>query len=190
MPTLGFHLESAFSEGNYSQAGAILILFYLLVASINIWLKPKALPILIVMAWFYLPDFEATNWPLFVQFLTNDIWPAPLRNADDVNLQVVAETLQWYSSLMNGEVLKGVINTIVLTQIALVASAILTLMLFPLNMKLFVGSHFRVFGQGFLIVLRSTPEVILAFVFLLLFGPSMLPAVLALALHNGGLLAS
>jgi phosphonate transport system permease protein len=38
-----------------------------------------------------------------------------------------------------------------------------------------------------LVVLRSTPEYILAYVGLQLWGPSMLPALVALSLHNGGI---
>ena len=40
-----------------------------------------------------------------------------------------------------------------------------------------------------MVVLRSTPEYILAYIFLQLFGPSMLPAVLALVLHNGSIIS-
>jgi phosphonate transport system permease protein len=39
-----------------------------------------------------------------------------------------------------------------------------------------------------MVVLRSTPEYVLAYVFLQLRGPSMLPAIAALALHNGGII--
>jgi len=37
-------------------------------------------------------------------------------------------------------------------------------------------------------VLRSTPEYMLAYVLLQTLGPSMLPAAIALALHNGGII--
>ena len=38
-----------------------------------------------------------------------------------------------------------------------------------------------------LVVVRSTPEYMLAYVLLQILGPSMLPAVIALTLHNGGI---
>ncbi|MGY9001059.1 MAG: PhnE/PtxC family ABC transporter permease, partial [Rhodospirillales bacterium] len=38
------------------------------------------------------------------------------------------------------------------------------------------------------VILRSTPEYVLALIFLLLWGPSMLPAAVALALHNGAII--
>jgi len=41
-----------------------------------------------------------------------------------------------------------------------------------------------------MVVLRSTPEYVLAYIFLQLWGPSMLPAIAALALHNGGIIAT
>ena len=44
-------------------------------------------------------------------------------------------------------------------------------------------------GHGLLVVMRSTPEYLLAFILLQLWGPSMLPAVVALAIHNGGIIA-
>ena len=39
-----------------------------------------------------------------------------------------------------------------------------------------------------LVVVRSTPEYMLAYVLLLMLGPSMLPAIIALAVHNGGII--
>jgi phosphonate transport system permease protein len=39
-----------------------------------------------------------------------------------------------------------------------------------------------------LVIVRSTPEYVLAYVFLQLCGPSMLPAIIALSLHNGGII--
>ncbi|MEM7050074.1 MAG: ABC transporter permease subunit [Acidobacteriota bacterium] len=49
--------------------------------------------------------------------------------------------------------------------------------------KLLVG-----LSRGLQILSRALPEYVLAFLFLALFGPSAWPAVLALALHNAGIL--
>ena len=38
LPTLGFYLETAFNEGNYSEASALLITFYILIAQFVIGL--------------------------------------------------------------------------------------------------------------------------------------------------------
>ncbi|MGZ0247465.1 MAG: PhnE/PtxC family ABC transporter permease, partial [Alphaproteobacteria bacterium] len=40
----------------------------------------------------------------------------------------------------------------------------------------------------FLVIARSTPEYILAFILLNLWGPSMLPAIVALSLHNAAII--
>ena len=42
--------------------------------------------------------------------------------------------------------------------------------------------------RAILVVLRAIPEFVWAFLFLLVFGPSLLAGVVALALHNGGIL--
>ena len=41
LPTLGFYLETAFREGLYGEAAALLYAFYLLIASLRYWLKAK-----------------------------------------------------------------------------------------------------------------------------------------------------
>ncbi len=88
------------------------------------------------------------------------------------------------------EIIVGVFNTILLTQISLVLTAILALIAFPFISKRFIKNRFtRVLSHIFLVVLRSTPEYILAYLFLQMFGPSMLPAALALMLHNGAIIS-
>ena len=42
LPTLGFHLETAFKEGLYSEVSALLILFYLIIATMRVWMKKPA----------------------------------------------------------------------------------------------------------------------------------------------------
>ena len=44
-------------------------------------------------------------------------------------------------------------------------------------------------GHWALIVMRTTPEYILAYVMVQLWGPSMLPAIGAIVLHNGAIMA-
>ena len=109
--------------------------------------------------------------------------PAPLKDGDGV-----AGLLPWLSDLMINEALPGVWNTVILTQIALVATGILTLLAFPLISNHFGGPVRRTTWHVFLVIARSTPEYILAYILLQLWGPSMLPAVVALALHNGGII--
>ena len=83
----------------------------------------------------------------------------------------------------------GLINTVVLGQISLVFTGLLALLLFPLNSPLFFRRWGRMTGDGLLILLRTLPEYLLAFLGLLILGPSMLPAILALGIHNAAIIA-
>ncbi|MAO13466.1 PhnE/PtxC family ABC transporter permease [Marinobacter sp.] len=183
LPTLGFYLESSFSQGMYSDAGAMLILFYVLIATMPLWVRPKALPVYILAAPFFLGEGFPIVWGNVERFFTEDIVPAPLRNGEGL-----AAFSSWLGDVMVSEALPGIWNTVVLTQIALVATGILSLLAFPLISKHFGGPVRRTSGHVFLVIARSTPEYILAYILLQLWGPSMLPAVVALALHNGGII--
>ena len=77
----------------------------------------------------------------------------------------------------------------ILTQIVLVGTGVFTLLSFPFACRHFIGKFAGRISHYLLIVLRTTPEYILAFVFVQLWGPSMLPAVWAILLHNGAILA-
>ncbi|WP_372981465.1 PhnE/PtxC family ABC transporter permease [Marinobacter sediminum] len=183
LPTLGFFLESAFSQGHYSEAGAMLILFYVLIATMPLWVKPKLLPVYILGAPFFLGEGLPIVWGNVERFFTQDIIPSPLRNGDGVGGLV-----PWLGDVMANEALPGIWNTLVLTQIALVATGLIALLTFPLISNHFGGPLRRTGGHVFLVIARSTPEYILAYILLQLWGPSMLPAVIALALHNGGII--
>ena len=80
-------------------------------------------------------------------------------------------------------------QTLVLSQIALAATGIAALALFPLVCRVFMGRVGQVAGRILLVVARSTPEYMLAYVLLQLLGPSMLPAIIALSFHNAAVVA-
>jgi phosphonate transport system permease protein len=183
LPTLGFFLESAFSQGHYSEAGAMLILFYVLIATMPLWVKPKLLPVYILSAPFFLGEGLPIVWGNVERFFTKDIVPSPLKDGEGL-----AGLMPWLSDVMVNEALPGIWNTVVLTQIALVATGIIALLAFPLISNHFGGPVRRTGGHVFLVIARSTPEYILAYILLQLWGPSMLPAIVALALHNGGII--
>ncbi len=184
LPTLGFHLETAFKQGDYSEAGALLWAFILLIATIRFWMRPRLLPLYIVAAIWALPETVGfSNGGYLWQFISHDIWPRAVLEGQ------WSEAAGWYSSMFTEQVWPGIVQTLLLTQLALVLTAIVVLATYPFASRALVGPVMRWPGRFLLLVLRSTPEMILAFVFLLLFGPSGLPAVLALALHNGGLIA-
>ncbi len=183
LPTLGFYLESAFSQGHYSDAGAMLILFYVLIATLPLWVKPKLLPVYILGAPFFLGEGLPIVWGNVTRFFTQDIVPSPLKNEEGW-----AGMGTWLGDLFINQAMPGIWNTVILTQIALVATGIIALLAFPLISTHFGGPVRRTSGHVFLVILRSTPEYILAYILLQLWGPSMLPAVVALALHNGGII--
>ncbi|RDH82865.1 MAG: ABC transporter permease [endosymbiont of Galathealinum brachiosum] len=184
LPTLGYYLSTAFLEGQYSEVWALLILFYLLIASIRYWVHPKLLPIYVLISPFIIANDTVISFDNVKRFFTHDIIPFPVRNGESFNA-----LWNWFCDLFLNEALPGIINTILLTQLALVTTGILALLLFPLISKLFFNRLGRLSGHSFLVIMRSTPEYILAFILLTLWGPSMLPAVVALTLHNGAIIA-
>ena len=188
LPTLGFHLESAFMQGQYSQVSALLILFYILIASLRLWLRPRLAPLYFLAAPFFLDRGAEISWDNIVRFVTQDIVPHPLRTAESLDFNAISSFGNWVWELMSEQALVGIANTLLLTQIALVGTGILTLVLFPLVSRKFFGRTGRTLGHVLLVVLRSTPEFILAYLFLQFWGPSMLPAIIALAIHNGAII--
>jgi len=183
LPTLGYSLSTSFMEGLYGQVWLLLILFYVLIATMRFWLRPSLLPVYLIASVFIVNNDTELSFTNISRFFTHDIVPAPLRNGESWG-----SLWSWLSDLLVTQALPGIFNTLVLSQIALVASAICTLLLFPLVSKQFFGRFPRGIGHIFLVVLRSTPEYLLAFILLLLWGPSMLPAIVALALHNGAIM--
>ncbi|NWO56278.1 PhnE/PtxC family ABC transporter permease [Chromohalobacter israelensis] len=181
LPTLGFHLESAFREGRYAEAGALLWMFYLLIASLGWWGHRRLLPWLALGSLFLLgpwPDVDAT---LLWRFVSVDLWPRPLLEGDWTGLW------RWLGDIP--DLLPAIGNTLLLGLLGTAGSLVVALLAWPLASRHFGNRITRVMGKGGLVLMRSTPELMLAFIFLLLLGPSMLPAWLALALHNGALIA-
>mgnify|MGYP001176311507 CR=1 FL=1 len=82
LPTLGFYLETAFSEGNYSEAAALLIIFYVLIMTLRQWVRPKLLGIYIMLAPFLLGAGASIDMSNVARFFTHDIIPSPIRNGD------------------------------------------------------------------------------------------------------------
>lgn len=184
LPTLGFHLETAFKQGHYSEAGALLWAFLLLIATIRFWLRPRLIPLYLLAAIWVLPETVGfSSGGSLWRFISEDIWPQSLRNGDGAAL------LAWGQMMLRDQVWPGLLQTLLLTQVAVVLTGVIVLVIYPVATLSLAGPWGRWPGRFLLLVLRSTPEMVLAFVLLLLFGPSGLPVVLALALHNGGLIA-
>lgn len=186
LPTMGFTLESAFRQGRYAEAGALLLVFYALIGSRRLWVRPWSVPLLLVGALFALPPSigHAELGASLVRFFSHDIVPAPLRAGDGT----LASLWAWFRPILTEQILPGAAQTLILAQIALVATALGALVLFPLTARRFAGPVGRPFGRGLLVVVRSTPEYMLAYLCLQFLGPSMLPAIIALSLHNAGII--
>ncbi|TFH86326.1 ABC transporter permease subunit [Billgrantia azerbaijanica] len=181
LPTLGFHLETAFREGRYAEAGALLWLFYLLIATLPWWGQRRLLPLLLVGGVWLLGPWPSVDGALLWRFVAVDIWPAALLAGDWAGLVDWATRLPALGPAIGNTLLLGLLGTVGALGVALA--------LWPLACRHFGNRATRLAGHGLLVFLRSTPELMLAFVFLLLLGPSLLPAWLALALHNGALIA-
>ena len=189
LPTLGFHLETAFKEGHYSEMSALLLIFFVVIATLRIWMRRELVPVYIIAAFFILPEGAGSqSWGNALSYFVQDLVPQPLRGVDSWSPPVINELWRWSSTLVVDEAVPGVFNTVVLTMIALIASGVLALGFFPLISPQFFGPVGRSIGHVFLVVVRSTPEYVLAFILLQIWGPSMIPAIIALSLHNGGII--
>ncbi|QBF83692.1 ABC transporter permease subunit [Shewanella maritima] len=189
MPTLGFYLETAFRQGNYHEGAALLMIFITLIGCIRYWCKPKLLPIYLVIALVTLSDIPPIDGSLLVRFFTEDILPPAIANAQDMQSIDWSALGSWITRLISEQALPGAVTTVILAVLALAASHFVTLKGHAVASRHLWSKPVAGLGQLLLLVGRSVPEYILAFVFLILFGPSMLPAIIALAIHNGAVIA-
>lgn len=193
LPTLGFHLETAFREGLYGEAAAILYAFYALIFSLRWWMRLRLAPFWLAAALVLLAKDVSLRWSNIGRF-AYEILPWPMRRAGvrDGSMSVdwtAADTTGWFADLAVNRVLPGAWDTFLLAQVALAATGLLAVAAFPAVCRHFTGRWGRRMADLALIVLRTTPEYVLAYVFVQLFGPSMLPAILAISLHNAAILA-
>lgn len=189
LPTIGFHLDSYFKQGHYAESAALLMTFYILIGTRRLWARPAALPFLVIASLLVLPESigHATTLGNLVRFVTHDIVPAPLRGDAGMSLATLGALGAWFWPIFARQIVPGVIQTLVLSQIALVAMGLIALVLFPMICQRFVGRIGKPLGRFALVIARSTPEYMLVYVLLQLLGPSMLPAIIALSVHNGAI---
>ncbi|WP_346837903.1 ABC transporter permease subunit [Microbulbifer sp. SAOS-129_SWC] len=181
LPTLGFHLETALRTGEYSAASALLLTLLALIYSLRFWFRARLLWLLVPAAFIAKPISSPAGVSGLGQFL-HDCIPAPLRS--DWPLEKTLHWAQW----LGEQVVTGVWNTALLAQIALVLTGTFALLGSTLNSSHFVSGAGRRLGDGLLLLLRSLPDYLLNFIGLIVLGPSMLPAIIAMTLHNGAII--
>jgi phosphonate transport system permease protein len=190
LPTIGFHLESYFKEAHYAEATALLLCFYVLIGTRRLWARPWTLPFLTIASLFVLPEATSNGsiWSNFTRFFGHDIIPLPLRSGSLWEAETWVAFGSWAWRITVQQIGPGTLETLVLAQIALIAAGGLALLLYPIVSRRFLGQVGHYLGRGMLVVVRSTPEYMLAYLLLQLLGPSMLPAIIALSLHNGAII--
>jgi len=181
LPTLGFLLETYVKQAQWGQAFAVLAMFFALILPIRAWMRWRLAPVFVLASVMVLAqvDVPPMGSGLLWQFL-HDIVPAPIRLGGDWG--------PWLSKVFLDQALPGAVATLVLSQLALALAAFLAALAFPAIVPRVAGRWGARAGHLLLVLFRSTPEYMLAFIFLQLFGPSMLPAILALGLHNGAII--
>lgn len=185
LPTIGFHLETAFRQGDYSTGAALLYIFLGVILSLRWWFRSSLVPLWLLAALLWAPPRANYTEGALSRFFTEDIVPAPMRQSDWQWHQLG----DWLLMLGREQVLPGLGNTLILGMAALLLTGIIALLLFPLISSQFGNRPSRMGGHALLVIFRTLPEFLLAFVFVLLLGPSMLPGILALALHTGAIVA-
>jgi phosphonate transport system permease protein len=192
MPTIGFYLETAFKQGNYSEGAALLIIFIVLIGTISIWCRAKLIIGYILAALYWLPTIPDVNTSLLWRFVSQDILPPAMRRAvanDNLDWDLLSRLGSWASRILSEQALPGAIATLVLAISAAMMAHFVAVLLTGLSSKILVGRLFSATMRLLLVIFRSVPEYIYAFIFMMLLGPSMLPAMFALAIHNGALIA-
>lgn len=183
LPTLGYHLESALAYGAYGEAAVLLIALYLLIGGFRIITAPITWIAWLLILPFALPGNWAIDTSHVVAFFSQELIPSSVLQGD------WAASTAWLLQLTREILVPGAWTTFMLSFLALAATGLLTLLITPLASERSSGKYRHWVGHGFLLVLRATPEYLLAYLLLQLWGPSMLPAIVALMLHNAALIA-
>lgn len=181
LPTLGFHLDTALRQGHYAEGAALLYLLLALIFSQRLWLRARLMPLWLTASLILASPQARLDSTQLWRFLGSDIVPAPLRDSSTTALW------PWLSELVAAQMLPGLINTLIVAGAALLLTALLALLAVPLVSRQFGNPISRAGGQLLLVVGRSLPEFLLAFLLVVWLGPSMLPGIIALAIHTGAI---
>lgn len=192
MPTIGFYLETAFKQGNYSEGAALLIIFIVLIGTISIWCRAKLIVFYLIAALYWLPTIPDINGSLLWRFVSQDVLPPALQGLNrghSFDWEMLSRLMSWASRILSEQAIPGGIATLVLAISAAMIAHFLAVFFTSLSSNMLMGNIISAIMKMLLVIFRSVPEYIYAFIFMMLLGPSMLPAMLALAIHNGALIA-
>ncbi len=191
LATLGFQLDTVFKQGQYSAVGAILLIYFVVIGTIRWWMRWRLTPLYILgaLACLIALDHPPPGGGSLLTFLTHDIVPAPLRSGAFGAPETWLVLAEWASTLFTAQALPGLIDTLIVAQLALILTGLVAIIGFPLIVPRVAGRLGAGAGHLGLVIGRSTPEYMLAYILLQVCGPSMLPAILALGLHNGAIIA-
>ena len=136
--------------------------------------------------------FISWEWRFSIENTKRFLWeivPNPISSAMDAKVDWQwGDLTAWLDKVWSKQALPGLWTTFLLTQLALVATGIVTLIGFPFSSNKFANLPVRTSGKFFSIFFRTVPEYVLAYVLILPLGPSLLPAIITIALHNGAIL--
>lgn len=184
LPTLGYLLETDFRQAQYGAAAAALAVYLALILPIRYWMRLRLAPLwLAAGVWLLARDPAPPMGDGALLRFLSDAVPAPLRMGDWAGLW------PWLYRLVGEQALPGVAATLILSQLALALAAAVAVAGFPLIVRRVAGRAGALLGHLSLVLSRSIPDYMLAFLILQVTGPSMIPAILALGLHNGAIIA-
>ena len=159
-PTIGYHIDSYFNEGYYSEMAALFLVFLVIISARKLWLNKYTMPVAIPAALLLISwnaGFSLTN----IQRFLNDSIPFPIRQAINSGTEINwPEFYTWLHKICTKEMIPGLWNTLLLTQISLVCTGLFTLYTFPLGSNKFLGK-FKFTGKVFIRNYRDFIQLIL-----------------------------
>ena len=161
--------------------GSLVVLMF---AAVGAWMSPMLRP--------GASFFSATRLENLKRFWTLEVLPAPLRGESSLSLA------DWWLGLWQDSGAEALSRTFWIAVLATAIAMAFALLAAPLATRpdLTMESTPRwgrrvcaALVRGLAVFLRALPEYVWAFILLVVMGPSAWPAVIALAIHNGGILA-
>ena len=132
------------------------------------------------------PVSPTVNAAVQIDEPAREVVPAPLGSCDFKVFTALEILASWALPIVRHQTLLGVFQTLVSPDRARRALISRALSILP-SRAAFSAVQAHYLGRALLVIAHSTPQYMLAYLLLQLMGPSMLPAISALALHNGAI---